>query len=85
MEIKDQERLKRTTKMIKNWIIQLVATYVAFIVLVNFLHISKPTGAFLISAGIAIPIFALLFYNIIILLQIKKRLPKPDNEQKPKE
>lgn len=81
MNEETKKKLELPVKRIKNWIIHLVALYVGFIVLTQFLHVSAPTGGFMISAAIAVPIFALLFWNIIILLQIKKKLKESNESQ----
>lgn len=73
-----KEKLKIPVKRLKNWIIHLVGLYVAFIAITQFFNISQPTGGFMISAAIAVPIFALLFMNIVMLLKIKKRLGKDE-------
>lgn len=72
------EKLKdvvvKSTKIIKNYVMMLVGLYIGFMVMVTFLNMDRTGTAMLLSTGLAVPIFVLLAYAILIIYRAKKTI-----------
>lgn len=68
----------KAVKLIKQYIIMMMAIYIGWIVMVNFLHLTRDLVVYSISSALAIPILGLLLYNIWQIKKLKKETKNQD-------
>lgn len=69
---------EKMTKLIRQYIIMLLALYIGFLVMTGFMGIDKPTAALFIATGIAIVIIMLLLWCVYQIKKLKGYTRKGD-------